>query len=126
MYLWVFFLEFGLKKKSRFLSYIIELAAPAVPGSLQKGGDWTGTTFIDLMCGFSSKYMSQFYFPAENVILGLLIECLPNMSIPIFTLQHYINQGRWHILTMSVLGRWRQKDEEFKVIVCYIVSSRPA
>lgn len=52
-----------------------------------------GTTFIVLMCGFGSKYMSQFYFPVENVILGLLVECLPNMSIPIFTLQHHINWG---------------------------------
>jgi hypothetical protein len=31
----------------------------------------------------------------------------------------------WYIFVISALGRWRQKDKEFKIILSYLVISRP-
>ena len=38
----------------------------------------------------------------------------------------HVCQAWWHTPVIPVLGRWKQKDWEFKAILGYIVSMRPA
>jgi hypothetical protein len=41
------------------------------------------------------------------------------------SLKNNKRQGRWWMPGIPTLGRWRHKDQELKVILAYITSSRP-
>lgn len=43
-----------------------------------------------------------------------------------FTTERECSRAWWYLPAISALGRWRQKGQEFKVILCYLVTLRPA
>lgn len=47
-----------------------------------------------------------------------LIECLPSKEKELDS----ISMVQWHMLEILALGRWREEDQEFKVIFGYTVS----
>lgn len=82
--------------------------------------------------GWTSNLEHRCDIKVTSVVPGLLPP-LPAWLVPTaqnqgigLRMQHYINQAWWCTHIILALGRWRQQDHKFKVVLGYIPSLRMA